>query len=124
MKLIIAGSRDFIPSNMLIDALVFDFQLLDGIREVVSGGALGVDRAGESWASTYPSDELLVKRFPADWDKYGKAAGPIRNREMAAYADALLLIWNGESRGSKNMREEMLKAKKPVYEVILRRTKP
>jgi hypothetical protein len=44
--------------------------------------------------------------FPAKWDKYGKAAGPLRNREMAAYADALILVWDGKSRGSANMLAE------------------
>jgi hypothetical protein len=42
---------------------------------------------------------------------------------MAEYADALLLIWNGESRGSANMKENMVKLGKPVYEVILKEPK-
>lgn len=66
---------------------------------------------------------VTYKGFPADWETYGKSAGPIRNRQMAQYADALLLIWDGESRGSANMREEMQKLGKPVYEVIIRRSK-
>ena len=40
---------------------------------------------------------------PADWDKHGKAAGPIRNAEMAEVADALIAFWDGQSRGTANM---------------------
>ena len=42
-------------------------------------------------------------RFPADWDKYGKAAGYKRNGEMARNADALIAFWDGKSRGTKHM---------------------
>ena len=53
---------------------------------------------------------LLVKGFEvkiiqADWQKYGKRAGPIRNKEMADYADTLIAFWDGQSRGTKNMIE-------------------
>jgi hypothetical protein len=43
---------------------------------------------------------------------------------MAEYADALLLIWDGSSRGSANMRQQMERRGKPVYEVILRGPRP
>ena len=46
-----------------------------------------------------------MKRFPAEWDKYGRKAGPLRNEAMARYADALLAYWNGESKGTKSMIE-------------------
>lgn len=62
---------------------------------------------------------ISIKKFPADWDLHGKAAGPIRNRQMAKYADCLLLIWDGKSRGSMNMKQEMERIGKPVYEVII-----
>jgi len=58
--------------------------------------------------------------FPADWDTHGRAAGPIRNKQMAEYGDALLLIWDGESRGSANMKSNMKKLGKPVYEIIIK----
>lgn len=70
------------------------------ITEVVSGAAKGIDTAGEIWCA---SKGLPLTRFPADWRKHGRAAGPIRNRQMAEYADALILIWDGKSRGSANM---------------------
>ena len=44
-----------------------------------------------------------VLSFPADWDKYGKAAGYKRNDEMARNADALIAFWDGKSRGTRHM---------------------
>lgn len=73
------------------------------ISEVVSGGASGVDALGERWGH---ENMLPVTRFPADWGKHGNAAGPIRNREMASYAHALVAIWDGKSRGTSNMIDE------------------
>lgn len=119
MKLIIAGSRTLKPTYGFIRCAMemLEMQKHEPITHIVSGCAEGVDSKGEEWAA---HNERMVQRFPADWKKHGKAAGPIRNREMAAYADVLLLIWDGESKGSSNMKQEMIKLKKPVYEVILR----
>lgn len=58
------------------------------------------DIFGAIWASSL---NIPVRFFPADWDAYGDAAGPIRNREMARYAEALILVWSGHSKGSANM---------------------
>lgn len=73
------------------------------VTEVVSGCARGVDRLGEQWAQMR---SIPIKRFPANWDRDGRSAGPIRNRQMANYAEALVAIWDGESKGTKNMIEE------------------
>lgn len=80
------------------------------VTEVVSGCARGVDRAGEIWAADHM---IPVKHFPADWNRHGKAAGPIRNGEMAEYADGALLLWDGVSRGTTNMKEHMERLGKP-----------
>lgn len=68
------------------------------------------------------AEEMLghSRTFKADWNTYGKTAGPKRNAQMAEYGDALLVIWDGKSRGSANMKSEMLKLGKPVYEVIIK----
>lgn len=81
------------------------------ITEIISGTARGVDSIAESIAVTkgYPT-----KLFPADWDKYGKPAGAIRNKQMAEYADVLIAIWDGQSKGTKNMIETMNRLNKPV----------
>lgn len=122
MKLIIAGSRTLSPSTKLLTTFFNELEveryLGSEVEEIVSGTASGVDKAGEKFAADWGMD---VKRFPADWDTHGKAAGHIRNKQMAEYADALLLVWDGESRGSANMKQQMLKLNKPVYEVIIRK---
>lgn len=117
MKLIIAGSRHFNFSHEFLEILINKMIGPFHPDEIVSGGATGIDSSGEDLADR---KNITLKRFPADWDKHGKAAGPIRNKEMVEYADALILIWDGESRGSANMKQEMLKLDKPVYEVILK----
>jgi hypothetical protein len=123
LKLIIAGTRDFAIGNGMMNALLVHFGLEEKVKEIVSGGARGVDSAGESWAKEMKQlcgeNALVVTLFPADWTKHGKAAGPIRNKEMAEYSDALLLIWDGKSKGSANMRSQMVALKKPIFEVIL-----
>lgn len=116
MKLIIAGSRtlELPPSFIYWSGCQFSFGAID---EVVCGMANGVDNSGLLMAK---EQKIPVKKFPADWDKYGKAAGHLRNGEMAKYADALLLIWDGESKGSANMKKQMVELGKPVCEVILK----
>lgn len=74
----------------------------------------GADALGEHWATAHG---IPVERFPADWDKHGRAAGPIRNEAMAREGDALVVFWDGESRGSYSMLCEMLERQKP-YRVI------
>jgi len=113
MKLIIAGTRSFSSLSYTVQAAIDHYALTD-IDEVVSGGAKGIDLLGETWAD---ENNVPIKRFPADWSK-GKMAGPMRNKEMAAYGDALLLIWDGESKGSKNIRAYVSTLDKPIYEVI------
>lgn len=68
--------------------------------EIVSGTARGADQLGERYAF---ERGLPVKQFPADWDQHGKSAGYIRNAQMAEYADAAVIFWDGTSRGSKHM---------------------
>jgi hypothetical protein len=67
---------------------------------IVSGTASGADRLGERYAA---SRSYRVDRYPADWDKYGKRAGYLRNETMAQNADALVALWDGKSRGTEHM---------------------
>lgn len=100
MKLIIAGSRDFTDYQLLIDTLKQEGFSKNTVTQVVSGCAHGADKLGERWAV---SQCIPIARFPADWDSHGKRAGFIRNSEMAEYADACILFWNGSSKGTKHM---------------------
>ena len=74
--------------------------------KIIQGGALGADFLGKQAAATVG---VPSKEFPANWDKYGKTAGVIRNKLMAQNADMLCAYWNGRSRGTKNMIDTALK---------------
>jgi hypothetical protein len=113
MKVIIAGSR-----HMPFSAYPLIQQAVDksgfNITEVVCGMARGADMFGAKWAY---ENKIPVKKFPADWDKHRKAAGYIRNAEMAQYADAaIIFIWDG-SNGSTDMDRKMRSLKKPSFVV-------
>lgn len=110
MKVIIAGSRDLTVIGGLIQDALEDAGWEP--TEVVSGGARGIDRCGETYAWALG---LKCRKFPAEWDRFGRAAGHRRNAEMTAYADALLAIWDGNSRGTQNMIDQMIKLGKPVH---------
>lgn len=113
MKTIIAGSRTIINGGIVTKAIGDSgFE----ITEVVSGHALGVDRAGEGYALLHG---LKVTLFIPDWERYGKSAGMIRNAEMANYADALIAIWDGKSRGTKNMIDNATKKGLKTFVYIL-----
>jgi len=116
MKAIIAGGRDYNNYAYLKQQLDYfrEHQFDAKITEIVSGGARGVDSMGEQYAA---ENDIALKIFPADWKTHGKSAGPIRNRQMADYADILIAVWDGESKGTKNMIDTMHKLKKPVFVV-------
>lgn len=109
MKTIIAGSRG-INDIGYVRAVIPKTGW--NITEVVSGGAKGVDTCGEEWAR---ENDIPWRVFPAEWDRFGKGAGYIRNSEMADYADALIAIWDGKSRGTKNMIESAKRKGLKVY---------
>lgn len=113
MKVIIAGSRTISDYYRIMETIVdSEFE----ITEVVSGGASGVDECGEMYASAF---NLPLCKFPANWPKYGKSAGMIRNEEMAKYADALILVWDGKSKGSAGMKRIAERYNLLVFERIL-----
>ena len=101
-----AGTRSFDDYGLLQSKLGFYLQNRTDV-EIVSGTARGADQLGERYAI---ERGLPVKQFPADWDRYGKSAGYKRNAQMAEYADAAVIFWDGTSRGSKHMIE-LAKAK-------------
>jgi len=132
MKLIIAGSRDLDKYRVFYE-VVTDFGIsidyYEGdidcreftISEFITGGCpTGADQFPYLFSNFSDVEGLVhIKEYPADWKSHGKAAGPIRNRQMAEYGDALLLIWDGKSRGSSNMKKEMERLGKPIYEIII-----
>ena len=111
MKTIVAGSRTYNDYD-LVKKKLNEHRKTNKLTEIVSGGAKGVDTLGEQYAEEY---NINLKIYRADWKTHGRAAGPLRNRKMAEYADCLVAVWDGQSKGTKNMIETMHKLKKPVY---------
>ncbi|REE82995.1 uncharacterized protein DUF2493 [Lutibacter oceani] len=100
MKLIIAGSRNFNDYKKLCQICDNILQIQTNI-EIVSGAYYkGADKLGEQYAA---EKGFLLTKFPADWKRFGKAAGPKRNKEMANYADTLIAFLDGKSKGTKHM---------------------
>lgn len=97
MRTIIAGSRT-ITDYALVEKVIKESGF--EITKVISGMAKGVDTLGELWAHY---NNIGCHLCPANWKKFGKSAGYIRNTEMAEIADALIVIIAGESRGSTHM---------------------
>ena len=101
-RVIIAGTRNFSNYELLKEKCdnILSSKRQDSNIVIVSGTAKGADRLGERYAR---ERGFLLRRFPADWDKDGNKAGPIRNAKMADNADALIAFWNGTSRGTAHM---------------------
>lgn len=113
----IAGSRYLNPPHRLISELIQMMGLDKSmIKEVICGAARGVDNEGAHWAKLH---SIPVRYFQAEWDLHGKKAGPVRNAKMVKEMDQLLLIWDGVSRGSGNMRNQIIRLRKPFYEVVI-----
>lgn len=100
---LVVGSRTFDNYDMLKQEL--DAQLADKSSiTVVSGGAKGADSLAERYAK---EKGYLVEVFKADWKKYGRAAGPIRNEEMqkfiSQFSDRVCIaFWDGKSKGTQS----------------------
>lgn len=99
MKVIVAGSREFNNEKFIfkkLDELLKQYQDI----EIVEGACRGVDLIARKYAI---NNDLSLKEFPAQWNTYGKAAGGIRNDQMAKYADVLIAFYDGSSKGTSNM---------------------
>ena len=77
----------------------------------VSGGCRGADSLGERYAA---ENGFETEIYPADWEKYGRAAGPKRNKKIAEISDYIICFWDGKSRGTKSLLNFAEKYGKPV----------
>ena len=111
-RVVVAGCRDFFDYQKAKEFIDFCLQNIKDEHTLifVSGGAPGADALGERYAREhgYP-----IEHYPADWNKYGKSAGPIRNEQMAKAADFIICFWDGKSRGTRNMLECAKRYQKP-----------
>jgi len=102
-RIIVCGCRDFSDEALFartVDEILPQYENI----ELISGHAKGADTFCETYAATH---NIPVTIFKPDWKKYGRGAGPVRNREMLAYAvqetPILLAFWDGKSRGTNHM---------------------
>ncbi len=116
VRLIIAGSRSIygLPGMEALEEAVekAGYAKSTEIKHVLCGGARGVDELGKAWAEHYG---IPVYEFPANWDRYKKSAGIIRNIQMVEHADALLAVWDGVSNGTRHVIGEAKKQGLRVY---------
>lgn len=114
MRVIIAGPRNTRVRTPDVLAALRACGFTD-VTEIVSGGAEGVDSVGEDVANLTKKLLTIMPVINWEWEWRGKMAGPLRNARMAAYADALLVVRDRESRGTNSMIREARKAGIPVY---------
>ena len=113
-RLIVAGGRNFNDYSIVeytLDCLIYA-EYDDKRVEIVSGMAKGADKLGVRFAE---SNDIPLHKFPADWKRFPRMAGFIRNEQMGNFADALVAFWDGESNGTRHMIEYMKKLKKIVH---------
>lgn len=104
VKVLVCGSRDW-PHPAEIEAVLAGlYRTSDGLAEIIHGAARGADRIAADCARSLG---LAVTAFPADWDRYGKRAGFLRNLQMLDQAPDLVIAfqWNG-SRGTQHTIDE------------------
>lgn len=109
IRIIVAGTRTFSDYELLrnkLDDFISELKQKHPNKQIViiTGAAKGADQLGSFYARSH---NIPIKEFPADWTTYGKAAGPIRNKQMLDYAlheiPELIVFWDGKSRGTKSM---------------------
>lgn len=121
IRVIIAGSRDFNNYELLEKYLnKFVKEHPNNKITIISGAARGTDQLGERYAR---EKCILLKRFPANWEQFGKRAGYIRNIQMLDYIDAsicdsyVFAFWDGKSKGTKQMIDGAKKRNIP-YQIV------
>lgn len=109
MRVLVCGSRDFNDGELLEDVL----KQWD-IQTIIHGKARGADTLAGEYGKT---NSIPVIEFPALWDKYGKSAGPIRNRQMLLEGepDLVVAFRRPNSRGTQNMIDQSRKTGVEVH---------
>jgi len=109
MKVLVCGGRNFNDFQLLINVLG-EY----AITEVIHGNARGADFMADEYATDM---NIPIKRFPANWDDFGRSAGPIRNRQMLAERPDLVVAFPG-GRGTEHMVDLAQRAGIPVRRVL------
>lgn len=99
MRVVVFGSRDF-NNYIQLSKVLYKLNRTSPISTILSGCARGADSLAITWADF---EGIAVERYPAEWNKFGKQAGFVRNRVMAENCDYGIAFWDGKSRGTKHM---------------------
>ena len=113
-KIAIVGGRTFDMKEYMHGVLIHLIATgaIENNLTLVCGEAKGADSVGRV---LFEEVTLPIESYPADWDKYGKSAGYIRNAEMAEMCDVAVAFWDGESRGTKHMIDAVRKLGKVCH---------
>lgn len=103
MKIAVVGSREL--------QIEIERYLPEGITEIISGGARGIDRAAEAYADAHG---IAKRLFLPDYQRYGRRAPLVRNRQIVQAAELVIAIWDGASRGTKYTIDYAQSLGKPV----------
>jgi len=112
LNIVVAGGRNYSDyDNVKTKLDNFRSTLKPGTKvNIISGAASGADSLGERYAR---ENNLGLQQFPANWNEHGRAAGPIRNQEMAGAGDILFAFPGGA--GTTNMISNMNRKGKRVF---------
>ena len=117
-RLLVCGSRTITDKNWIysqIESYWYEHLACYSDPIMIEVGARGVDLIARSYAI---DNEWEIEEYPAEWDKYGKSAGYIRNDIMVKKADEVLILWDGTSKGTKHDIDLCKKYNKPHKIVI------
>lgn len=114
MKIAVIGSRDFEGIDLIDDYLDSELSMLTELS-LISGGASGVDAVAKAYAR---SRAITFIELKADWKAYGRAAGPIRNKQIIDMADSIYAFWDERSKGTAHVMEYALRIGKPCQVVV------
>ena len=112
-RVVVAGCRNYENYSEAKRYIDYCISAISKKYELIflSGGCRGADSLGERYAS---ENGYKLEIYQADWERYGKSAGPRRNKEMAEKADYVICFWDGKSRGTKLMIEFAKSMNKPI----------
>lgn len=114
MKVLVCGDRNW-TDREAIHRYLNELRSA-GYTEVIEGGARGADTiAGEEALKLHFS----VSHFPAQWNKYGRAAGPIRNRKMLDQKPQLVVAFHNDIEHSKGTADCIKEAKRRGIVTVL-----
>lgn len=98
MKVAVIGSRSIEYDKLQMKAYELLCEYIPAnCTEIVSGGAMGVDRLAEIYAR---KNNIPMKIFLPDYDKYGKRAPKVRNEQIVEYSDEVIAFWDATSTGT------------------------